>query len=120
LDNIKSQMIFVSKAEEDNNNVRYIDDDFSTPENNIKFEKTDMLDEFGNPYKIIIWTGDKGIPIYKATPSICMANISCQTTYDQSDPSSAHAIVFKAEIPIFQLRLHPDIVGLLTRQYLNK
>ena len=96
LDNFRNHMIIKDQSENSNNNVHYIDD-FTTTENNIKFKKTDMLDEYKNPYKIIIWTGEKGTPIYRATPSVCMANISCDITYDQTDHSSAHAIVFKAD-----------------------
>ena len=94
----RNQLISVGQPKgRTNNNVRFIDEEIRTKENNLKFEKSDMKDEFEKPYKIIIWTREVGVPIYKSNPSICLGNVSCQITFDESDHSSAHAIVFKAD-----------------------
>ena len=61
------------------------------------FLKSDMVDEYKQPYKIIIWTRETGEPIFRANPHICRANISCDITFDETDHDSAHAIVFKAD-----------------------
>ena len=69
-----------------------------TEENKIslaQFSEEDMLDENGNPYRIILWTDGYGEPGFKANSDECFDKISCEITYNKSHPENAHAIVFK-------------------------
>ncbi|CAK8696999.1 4-galactosyl-N-acetylglucosaminide 3-alpha-L-fucosyltransferase 9-like [Clavelina lepadiformis] len=63
----------------------------------IIFNEEDMLDEHGRRYTIIIWVNSAGKPGYAANPLECLANISCQITYDKSLLNKAHAVVFKSD-----------------------
>ena len=63
----------------------------STP----RFTKDDMVDEYGNPFQIMIWTKGHGVPVYKANPQECLDYISCEISFKTKEPEKAHAVVFK-------------------------
>ncbi|XP_076817778.1 4-galactosyl-N-acetylglucosaminide 3-alpha-L-fucosyltransferase FUT6-like [Clavelina lepadiformis] len=63
--------------------------------NDVTFDKEDMLDANGKPYKIILWT-NRNLGEYTANPEVCFANVSCVITYDKELLNTSHAIVFRA------------------------
>ena len=63
---------------------------------NFVFSKDDTKDPLGKPYTIIIWSNRRGGKTgYLANPEVCLANISCDITYDRGKLDVAHAVVFK-------------------------
>jgi len=67
-----------------------------TPKEDFTFEKEDMKDEHGQPYKIVIWKNLPGKPGYLANPEECLGNIRCDISYDLANVGKAHAVVFPA------------------------
>jgi len=63
----------------------------------VTFDKEDMKDEHGEPYKIVIWKHLTGKPGYLAKPDECLGNIQCDISYDTANVGKAHAVVFPAD-----------------------
>ena len=60
------------------------------------FDPSDMSDEHGDPYTIVLWSRRVGEPGYKANPKVCAANINCELSYNDKRLATAHAVVFSS------------------------